>query len=342
MTTSITLKSLKPTYLTIIVFLLFSLQLIITEAHGGIDDDHEAAGSDVNLRSKKLIGVKLGCLAIFFVSTFAFGVSPYFLRWNEGFLVLGTQFAGGVFLGTSMMHFLSGSTSTFKGLTKIEYPFSFMLACAGYLVTMFADTVIAYVATRSSGVNRVEIEQGKVENDAEPELGSREDVKHNPIFMKTSSFGDTILLICALCFHSVFEGIAVGIAATEAAAWRNLWTITLHKVFAAIAMGIALLKMLPKRPLQATILYSFAFAVSSPIGVGIGIGIDATTEGRAADWTYAIAMGFACGIFVYVAICHLIAKGYKPQSPCRFDTSFYKFAAVFLGVGVIAIVMIWD
>ncbi|XP_068309777.1 zinc transporter 11-like [Pyrus communis] len=34
-------------------------------------------------------------------------MSPYFLKWNEGFLVLGTQFAGGIFLGTALMHFQS-------------------------------------------------------------------------------------------------------------------------------------------------------------------------------------------------------------------------------------------
>uniref|UniRef100_A0A7C9CZ08 Zinc/iron permease n=2 Tax=Opuntia streptacantha TaxID=393608 RepID=A0A7C9CZ08_OPUST len=107
-------------------------------------------------------------------------------------------------------------------------------------------------------------------------------------------------------------------------------------------MGIALLRMIPKRPLFATIMYSFAFAISSPLGVAIGIGIDATTEGHAADWTYAITMGFACGIFIYVAINHLIAKGYKPEKPCYLDTPFIRFTAVLLGVAVMAVVMIWD
>jgi zinc transporter 1/2/3 len=116
----------------------------------------------------------------------------------------------------------------------------------------------------------------------------------------------------------------------------------LHKLFAAIAMGIALLKMLPKRPFLITAAYSFAFAISSPIGVGIGIAIDATTQGAAADWVYAISMGIACGVFVYVAINHLIAKGFKPQSECYVDGPFFKFLAVLLGVGVIAVVMIWD
>jgi zinc transporter 1/2/3 len=132
------------------------------------------------------------------------------------------------------------------------------------------------------------------------------------------------------------------ISASEGEAWRNLWTISLHKLFAAIAMGIALLRMLPKRSFLITAAYSFAFAVSSPIGVGIGIAIDATTEGASTDWLYAISMGIACGVFIYVAINHLIAKGFKPHSECYFDTPFFKFLAVLLGVAVIAVVMIWD
>lgn len=107
-------------------------------------------------------------------------------------------------------------------------------------------------------------------------------------------------------------------------------------------MGIALLRMIPKRPFLATVTYSFAFAISSPIGVVIGIAIDATTEGRKADWVYAISMGLACGVFIYVAINHLIAKGFKPQGQCYFDVPLFKFLAVLFGVAVIAVVMIWD
>lgn len=40
------------------------------------------------------------------------GLSPCFLKWNEGFLVLGTQFAGRVFLGTDTMHFLSNANES--------------------------------------------------------------------------------------------------------------------------------------------------------------------------------------------------------------------------------------
>ncbi|CBI39716.3 unnamed protein product, partial [Vitis vinifera] len=43
------------------------------------------------------------------------------------------------------MHFLSDSNETFGDLTSVEYPFAFMLACAGYLMTMFADCLVSYV-----------------------------------------------------------------------------------------------------------------------------------------------------------------------------------------------------
>ncbi|KAL8549180.1 hypothetical protein ACS0TY_008144 [Phlomoides rotata] len=309
---------------TILITLIISLQFSLITSHGGHDDDGEH-GTAGNQHKKGLTLVKVWCLIIMFASTFAGGVSPYFYRWNESFLLLGTQFAGGVFLGTALMHFLSDANATFGHLTEEEYPFAFMLASAGYLLTMLGDAVIVYVVREGEG--RVDVE------------GGGDKAEHHPVLAKTSSVGDTVLLILALCFHSVFEGIAVGVADTKRDAWRNLWTISLHKVFAAIAMGIALLRMIPKRPFLATIAYSFAFAISSPIGVGIGI---VTSQGRSADWIYAISMSLACGVFVYVAINHLISKGFNPQKECYFNTPFFKFLAVLLGVGVIAVVMIWD
>ncbi|KAF7145200.1 hypothetical protein RHSIM_Rhsim04G0013600 [Rhododendron simsii] len=318
------------------------------------------------------------------------------MRWNEGFLVLGTQFAGGVFLGTAMMHFLSDSNETFGDLTSKHYPFAFMLACAGYLITMLADYVISHVYGKNGsggggphGGGDVEIQGGYDDSDSdsstseEPNLRSEKygkvvfflayvfdlyvpgygrggsngvttgsqyqghDNPHShfvkaPVATSATSLGDSILLIVALCFHSVFEGIAIGVAETKADAWKALWTICLHKIFAAIAMGIALLRMIPNRPFLSCVAYAFAFAISSPIGVAIGIIIDATTQGAVADWIYAISMALACGVFIYVSINHLLAKGYLPQKLVLVDTPFYKFLAVLLGIGVISVVMIWD
>ncbi|KAE8125398.1 hypothetical protein FH972_020210 [Carpinus fangiana] len=253
-----------------------------------------------------------------------------------------------------MMHFLSDANETFKDLTTKEYPFAFMLACAGYLLTMVADCVITLVWGKGNGVGssvadpelQGGVEQGKsINNGGQTEYqvhdGTRSHFPHHSV-AAADSLGDSILLIVALCFHSVFEGIAIGVAETKADAWKALWTISLHKIFAAVAMGIALLRMMPNRPLLSCVAYAFAFAISSPIGVAIGIIIDATTQGAVADWIFAISMGIACGVFIYVSINHLLSKGYIPQKAIAVDTPYYKLLAVSLGIGVIAVVMIWD
>lgn len=110
------------------------------------------------------------------------------------------------------MHFLSDANENFKDLTEKSYPFSFMLACSGYLLTMLADCAVSYVAKGSNGKegNKVDVElEGADHHEERDREGSH---NNNPMFVKTTSWGDTVLLILALCFHSVFEGIAVGVA----------------------------------------------------------------------------------------------------------------------------------
>ncbi|KAL8139760.1 hypothetical protein V2J09_005781 [Rumex salicifolius] len=323
---------------------LFFLVLCLLIIHARADQDDAVSDTKPNLRAKSLILVKIWCLIIIFFGTFIGGVSPCVFRWNDAFLVVGTQFAGGVFLGTALMHFLSDANETFGDLTSKEYPFAFMLASVGYLLTMLADCAILYLYKRQEQTHNRDSEEGKSANGTTNVITPQdcEASSHHHHIAMASSVGDTILLIVALCFHSVFEGIAIGVSETESDAWKALWTISLHKIFAAIAMSIALLKMAPNRPFLSCAAYAFAFAISSPIGVAIGIVIDATTQGTVADWIFAISMGLACGVFVYVSVNHLLAKGYKPQKSVWVDTPFWKFLAVFMGVGVIAVVMIWD
>ncbi|CAK9228393.1 unnamed protein product [Sphagnum troendelagicum] len=314
--------------------ILFSVQQ--ADAHGGVHHEEE---HEEDLRAKGLILVKVYCLIIVFVATFVGGISPYFLRWNHSFLLLGTQFAGGVFLATALIHFLADSASTFQERTSNPYAFAEMLAVAGFLLTMLGDVVIQHVYSHSRSSH---VSSTKPDVEEAPVAAAVPEAKAIILSTSTTTVGDAVLLILALCFHSVFEGIAIGIAETKSNAWKALWTISLHKVFAAIAMGIALLRMLPNRPLLSCALYAFAFAISTPIGVAIGIIIDSTTEGPTADWVYAISMGLACGVFIYVAINHLLAKGYIPPHPVAADRPFLKFLAVLLGAALIAIVMIWD
>jgi len=134
----------------LLLLLCLSIAAATARAHGGGDADADGGDSPApDLRARGLVAAKLWCLAVVFAGTLLGGVSPYFLRWNEAFLALGTQFAGGVFLGTALMHFLSDADETFGDLLPDSaYPWAFMLACAGYVVTTLADVVISHVVSR--------------------------------------------------------------------------------------------------------------------------------------------------------------------------------------------------
>ena len=155
-----TLKFHMSRPLVFFFFFLFLVLVVPCLSHGGggdHDDDEAPPAKSTDLKSKSLITVKIACLVIIFVLTFISGVSPYFLKWSQAFLVLGTQFAGGVFLATALMHFLSDADETFTDLLTAEgesepspaYPFAYMLACAGYMLTMLADSVIAHVYSKT-------------------------------------------------------------------------------------------------------------------------------------------------------------------------------------------------
>lgn len=325
-------KMAKLAVLRMFLLVWTMVELSLASAHAGHDHDEPEEG--VNLRAKSLVLAKVYALLIVFFATFVAGISPYFFRWNETFLVLGTQFAGGVFLATAMIHFLGDSHDVFRRLRpNSEYAYSEMLAVVGYLLTMLADVAIQRVhgRARSQPV-------AKVTADVESPIDLPED---KAAILASSNLGDALLLILALCFHSIFEGIAIGVAATTDNTWKALWTVSLHKIFAAVAMGIALLRMMPNRPLLQCVLYAFAFAISTPVGVAIGIIIDSTTEGRTADWIYAFSMGIATGVFIYVAINHLLAKGYNPSTKVALNRPLWRWLAVLFGAALIAIVLIW-
>ncbi|KAF4391259.1 hypothetical protein G4B88_016569 [Cannabis sativa] len=351
------------------LFLLF-LTTVVAFRHNDEEssennETEEQASSTTSLYLKFLMLAKLKCLIVIFVGTFFAGVSPYFFKWDEGFLVLGTQFSGGVFLGTAFTHFLAEANETFKELIERKYPYAYMIACIGYLLTMFADSIVFHVCSKQDDDDIEYLGHCDVENEKMSQIGgittlqtqlhfqqSHESYSNNnhctsnlaASVTRVKSFEGNVLLIIVLCFHSIFEGIAIGVAETIFDAWKALWTITLHKIFAAIAMGIALIRMIPNRSLISCSVHAFAFAISSPFGVGIGLILDAIAQGHVVDWIFAISMALASGIFIYVSINHLLIKGYTPLDKNNFSVnkSHYKFLAVLFGIGVIDVVMIWD
>lgn len=121
--------------------------LELGEAHA----EHAIEGSDVglDLRRRSLVVAKSSALVVVFGVAFLGSIIPYFFRRSSSFLLLGTQFAGGVFLTTALMHFFMDSDVTFKHLLPTTaYSFTAMFTIAGFLLTMLADVMVHRVYNR--------------------------------------------------------------------------------------------------------------------------------------------------------------------------------------------------
>lgn len=143
-----------------------------------------------------------------------------------------------------------------------------------------------------------------------------------------------------LCFACLKVLVIIVMTATAAATWKEMWMVGLHKFVLALALGIIVLRLASNRPLLNSLLYGFAFAISTSIGVAIGIIINTTAEGSIADWIFSVWMGIGTGVFIYVVINHLLA--WDNHKLLHKEQALFRWLAVLAGAIVTGVVLIWD
>ncbi|GAQ87784.1 Fe2+/Zn2+ regulated transporter [Klebsormidium nitens] len=152
------------------------------------------------------------------------------------------------------------------------------------------------------------------------------------------SLADIAILVLALCFHAIFEGLAIGLSATSKDAWKTTSSIVIHKIFEGLALGASLLMHNPKRSFLSLLPFGVGFAIAAPVGLAIGIILDSTAEPRTALWVDTIGNGIAAGVFLFVGIGHLMAKAFKASCTDTWRTPFFKWTAAALGVTTMALI----
>ncbi|CAK9153041.1 unnamed protein product [Ilex paraguariensis] len=137
----------------------------------------------------------------------------------------------------------------------------------------------------------------------------------NPVFvssLSTTSVGDTILLILALCFHSVFESIAVGVA-DQFASYLTLTVFHVHS-----AVGVA--------DQFASYLTLTVFHVHSAVGVA------GECMEKPVDNQYPCTRSFAA-IAMGIALLRMMPK--RPfLSTASYSFAFAISSPVGVGIGI--------
>ena len=81
----------------------------------------------------------------------------------------------------------------------------------------------------------------------------------------------SLVLVTMLSFHSIFEGLALGLERTIADLIQLLVAIAVHKGFLAFGIGVKLFETFTPTRVMVAVVCSFIFCTGSPLGCAIGI-----------------------------------------------------------------------
>ncbi|CAI5791109.1 zinc transporter ZIP2 [Podarcis lilfordi] len=295
----------------------------------------------------QLLEVKIGCLAGLLVVTLICGLIPAQVRWFQSNMARGKHrrilsvigcFAAGVFLGACIMHMVADAlgdiqeelkkrrqqgasmhkqNSTSEGDDDSEmYPFGELVISAGFFLVFLIESVVLHCcpkAVHSHGDHNTE-----------------EDHKDPP--ESHSSFRAFVLFL-SLSFHSVFEGLAIGVQKQETAAIQLCLAVLIHKAIVVFSLALKLVQS--GTPAGWRLLYLVVFALMSPAGIGVGIGVSLyNSDGT--SLAQALLEGVAAGTFLYVTFLEIL-----PYELRSHESPLTKFFFIGLGFSIMAIIAIW-
>ncbi|XP_076473045.1 uncharacterized protein LOC143302320 [Babylonia areolata] len=168
--------------------------------------------------------------------------------------------------------------------------------------------------------------KGKGDGDAGEEAAAPE----------TRSGVRAVMFLLALSFHTLFDGLAVGLQDSRADVWAMTAAISVHKVLMVISLALELAATFPATP-RRTLLLLLLFALMTPVGVAIGMGVTSGQVNlRAQLLAGSVLQAVACGSVLYVTFFEMLSE------ELGHDTTVAKVTTTLIGFSAIAVAKIWD
>lgn len=114
----------------------------------------------------------------------------------------------------------------------------------------------------------------------------------------------SVMLLLALSFHSVFEGLAIGLQDNSAQLLSIFIAVIVHKAVMAFSLGLNIAQS--NLSVKNFVISNIIFSVSSPIGVAIGIGVADLPTSLPQDICNGILQGIAGGTFLYITFFEVL------------------------------------
>ncbi|XP_066483493.1 vomeronasal type-2 receptor 26-like, partial [Tiliqua scincoides] len=136
----------------------------------------------------------------------------------------------------------------------LGYPFGELIISLGFFLVFFIESIVLQCCPRAVHSH------GDHESHADHKSGPE----------SHSSFRAFVLFL-SLSFHSIFEGLAIGVQKEEVAAIQLCLAVLIHKAIVVFSLAMKLVQS--GTDARWRLLYLVVFALMSPAGIGVGNGV---------------------------------------------------------------------
>jgi zinc transporter ZupT len=240
-------------------------------------------------------------------ASFAGALLPLYKRWSERGLHVLVSVSAGIFLGTIFLHLLpalAGIGDAHEGGHPDAHGFAGAPRAAAPWIAALVGLLVLFV------LEKVWLRSANHTHGADP---------HAPLWAAT---------FVGLSLHSLSSGVALtAILGHPGARTQFVISLAIHK--ATETFSLATVMRLARLPQWRALAFLFVFAAIEPIGVLSGSAL--LSSDHALD---GVLTGFACGTFLYVAICDLLPEVFHGA-----ERPAVKLASVAAGVLVTAVTL---
>lgn len=231
------------------------------------------------------------------------------------------------------------------------YPYAFLFASLGILLMLFLEQVAAHLSetTPKADPNKVEMSSTRQDNlEAQAHEGHQHaaDDLHSHHAASLGVSGKSkeermkaYVIEISISIHSILIGVGLGVLGDYADIEILLIALCFHQLFEGIALGGAIAHANQNKWVLAAVVFFFSF--SCPVGIAIGAGIANTfdPEEPGGLWTTGVLYSVACGTLLYIGLYDLMAQSFH-----KANYGAKKFGMVFavgLGISLMAILALW-
>jgi len=306
--------------------------------------------------------VAFGVFPMFFVERFRNA------RWMGTMTSLSTTFSGGVFLAACIMDLFPDVKESMDHLldeienqyhVPVDYPLAEFIILVGFFLILIVENIVAecqehmkqgmalnvpanpdderrplLAEQRQTETAQPTTTDAAIEHHHEGEHQHQHDHDHLPLELFVHSTLRATLLCLALSFHSLFEGLAIGLQTTLGNVWSIFFAVTAHKGIMAFSLGLTIAQTNLK--MRIKMLAVAIFSIASPIGIAIGIGVTDMPESIGRDIANSSLQGISCGTFLYIALLEVLFP--ELSNP---NNRMPKILTMLLGFSLISVLLMF-